>query len=206
MFKVYISLIFPFFILSCSTPKTVVKMNDGFYIGKFNQGLLSDYTVLINVKDSTAILDAYVDEKGMVTSFNIFDNKQMLPGSEWFYFYKDGDGYTLSNTFNNVAIVIEKGSFVIEKPLKLKLKYYKENPIDLYPSKKYALYCYCWFYPHVILGEEDELDAPCKVYIQNKMELILKNIDQNLSYMDYFTIVKDSIMQYKIDFENALEK
>lgn len=203
MYKLYISLVISTFIVSCSTQKTATKMNDGYYIGKLNKDLIFNYTVLINIKDSTATLEAYVDEKGMVTACNIFNSKQILPNSEYFQFYNRNEGYILSNSLNQVTVTIENGSFVMRKPLELKLKYYKENPVSLYPSKKYALYCYSWLYPHVILGIGEELNGPCKVYIQNKIELNLKNIDENLSYEDYFTAIKDSITQYKLYFDNT---
>jgi len=191
--------------LSCSSSKPVVKMNDGFYIGKLNKDLIFNYTVLINIKDSIATLDAYIDEKGMITAYNIFSNKQMLPSSECFQIYKGDKEYMLSNSLNKVVIGLKKGSFMMEKPLKLKLKY-KENLSNLFPLKKNALYCYCWLYPHVILSIEEEFNIHYKVYIQNRMELNLRDIEANLSYTDYFKMVRDSIAQYKIDFDEIIKK
>lgn len=191
---------------SCAIQKKITTMNDGYYIGKLNKDLIFNYTVLIKIKDSTAILNAYVEEKGMVTAFNIFNNKQILPASKCFQFNKDFKGYILSDSLNNIRIVLNKGTFMMESPLRLKLKYYKDDPVSLYPSKKYALYCYCWFYPHVILGIGEELNAHCNVYIQNEMDLRLKNIDESLSYEDYFTMVKDSIFMYKLNFDNTSKR
>jgi hypothetical protein len=177
---------------------TVIALKDGFYIGKLNKDVIFNYTVLIKLKDSLAILDAYLDEKGMVTAYDIFDNKQILPKSEHFHINKYKDRYILSNSFHKGIVDIDNGSFIMQSPLKLSLKYYKEDPTGKYPSKKYSLYCYSWFYPHVILGIMEEFNPICKACIQNKMDLNLKNINKELSYESYFTVIKDSINKYRV--------
>jgi hypothetical protein len=204
MNNLFASLIITTFMFSCKTQKTITMINNGFYIGKLNKDLIFNYIVIINLKDSTSTLNAYVEEKGMVTAYNIFNNKKILPNSECFQFNKGEQDYTLLNTSNKIRIIFKKGSLVMESPLRLKLKYYKEEPISLSPSKKYALYCYCWLYPHIILGINNELDALCKSYIQNRMQIGWKNIGESLSYENYFALLKDSISLYKQNYDKTL--
>ena len=204
MYKFYTVLLLITCLLSFKL-RTSITLKDGFYIGKFNKELIFNYTMLIKIKDSTVTLDAYVDEKGMPTAFNIFDNKQILPNPELFHINKHNDRYILSNSLDTVIIDVNNGSLMMTNPLELRLKYYQEDPVGKYPSKKYSLYCYCWFYPHVILGIKDDLDNFCKAYISGRMDQNLKNISEELSYENYFTMLKDSISKYRTNCDNALK-
>lgn len=202
MCKLYLSLFLVVFFYSCSMKRAVTSMDEGYYLGRVNKNVIFKYNVLVRVKDSTAILDVYRDEKGMTTSYDIFNGKEIIPNSESFRFLKNDSGYIFFNSSNKFNIEMVNGKFLVGKPLNIKLKYYKDDPINLYPSKKFALYCFCWLYPHVIIGS-NKLDPFCENYVQNEMDKNLKKIDNNLSYDKYYYMIKDSILQYKINFENA---
>ncbi|MDP3927712.1 MAG: hypothetical protein Q8R57_01685 [Bacteroidota bacterium] len=182
-------------------------ISEGYYFGKVNRDFISKNTVLIHVKDSIATVDFYKEEKGMLEAFNIFKNEIVLPQTDSFNFKNQNQWYSIENSENEILIKRENGYFLLESPIKIKLKYYKEYQENLFPSKHYALFCYSWFYPHILLGLENELGPSCKVYIQNNLDKSLRKIDKKVNYEEYYRILKDSIAQFKVNYEiNELKK
>lgn len=200
MSKIFLILIL--FFITCKPHKSNIKINDGYYFGESRKGIISKYIVLIFVKDSTAILEAFIEEKGMVTAFNIFNKQKISPSSESFKLLKEDQQYFITNNLNQLIITQYKGDILINKPMDMKLKFYKELPLAKIPSRKHALYCYAWFYPHILLGIEDTINTECKVYMQNNMDLKLKRIDNQISYEQYYKILKDSLIQFKYNFDD----
>jgi hypothetical protein len=181
-------------------------MNDGYYVGKSNKSLINKNLVLISVKDSTATLEAFIEEKGMIIAFNIFNDQKILPRLDTFKIIKANQQYIISNDSNKLNITQNNGNFLIEKPKHMKLKYYKELPIAKIPNRKYALYCYAWFFPHIILGIEDTISAECKVYLQNNLDLNIKSFNNKISYEEYYKILKDSLIRFKYNFDEIQNK
>ena len=190
--------------LSCSAQKINSSMNDGYYIGSYTKDIIFSYIVIIHVSDSSATLNAYIDEKGMLLAIDFFENTHILPNTEFFNFQGENNEFFLSNSTNKISIVSDKGSFTMKTPYIINLKYCKEDP-KLIPSPKYALYCYSWFYPHEILNAEP-LNADCLNYIQNRLTLNVRDVDKTLDYTEYYSMIKDSICQYKRDFDNIANK
>jgi hypothetical protein len=196
------------FLFSCkSHVKSDLPLSEGYYFGRVNHDFISKKSVLITVKDSFVILEVYKEEKGMLTAFNIFKNEIMLPQLDSFKFYNENQRHAFVSSENKILIRQENGYLKIESPIMVRMKYYKEYQKNLFPSKHYALFCYSWFYPHVLIGLANELSPTCKVYIQNNLDRSLKNIDEKIHYDDYFKILKDSITQFKINYEiNEIKK
>ena len=189
---------------SCSAQNLKTSMNDGYYIGSYTKDIIFTYIVIIHISDSSATLNAYVDEKGMLFAVDIFDNTHILPSTDFFNFHRGNNEFILSNSTNKISIVSQKDGFMMKNPSIVRLKYYNVDS-GLIPSPKYALYCYSWLYPHEMLNEES-LNADCRNYIQNRLELNVRGVSKTMDYTEYYTMIKDSICQYKRDFDNIANK
>jgi len=208
MQKVFLSLLLSTIMFSCSAKNTESVLKNGYYLGKIRGSIIFEYYVLIEVRDSIAIITSFCHQKGVKTGYDMYArNPKYMPRSEQFIFprpesfqfYKNNQNYIFYNSEHEVVASFDRGKLKISTPFEIALKYYEVDPVNLYPTKIDILLGCLFRNPYMFFESEEKPDESCMSYINRRIYDDYRdenNINQ-MNYDEFYEFIKMKVSQYK---------
>jgi len=212
MQKVFLSLLLSTIMFSCSAKNTENILKNGYYLEKIRDAIIFEYYVLIEVRDSTAIITAFCHEKGIKTGYDMFAGipksyvsfleHLKFPSSESFQVSKNDQNYIFYNSEHEVVASFDKGKLKISTPFEITLKYYEVDPVNLYPAKIDILRGCLFRNPYMFFESEEKPDESCMSYIKRRLYDDYDEIRNNsnisqMNYDEFYEFIKMKVSQYK---------
>ena len=218
MQNLLLSLLLSVNMFSCSAKSTENILKNGFYLGKIRRSIIFEYYVLIEIGDSTAIVNAFFHQKGLKTGYDMFagipkfyessSENFKFPSSESFQFHKRDQNYIFYNSEHEIVACFDKGKLKILTPFEITLKYYDADPSNLYPSKLEVLRGCLFHNPYMLFENEEKPSEPCIKYINGRLlyeyYFNKEKIVNQMDYGEFYDLMKSKSLQYKKDYDNNL--